>query len=61
MSLQFRALLDMVDTAVNPGAVSQAIRFFALDNGFEHHAYLSLKDPRRDISATIRKPGSRSI
>lgn len=43
MSLQFRALLDMVDTAVNPGAVSQAIRFFALDNGFENHAYLSLE------------------
>jgi LuxR family transcriptional activator of conjugal transfer of Ti plasmids len=43
MSLQFRALLDMVDTAVNQSALSQAIRFFALDHGFQHHAYLSLE------------------
>lgn len=43
MGLQFRALLDMLDTAVNPAALSQAIRFFAEDNGFEHHAYLCLE------------------
>jgi len=42
MTIQFRALLDMVDTAVSRSAASRAVKSFALGNGFANHAILEL-------------------
>lgn len=43
MTMQFRTLLDMVDTAVSHRAISQAMASFSNANGFEHHAFLELQ------------------
>ncbi|QEE43347.1 LuxR family transcriptional regulator (plasmid) [Rhizobium sp. WL3] len=42
MTVQFRTLLDMVDTAVSGSAISRAMNSFALGNGFANHAFLEL-------------------
>ncbi len=42
MTVQFRTLLDMVDTAVSRRAISRTMKLFALRNGFAHHAFLEL-------------------
>jgi LuxR family transcriptional regulator, activator of conjugal transfer of Ti plasmids len=42
MTVQFRTLLDIVDTAASRSAISQALTAFADGNGFSHHAFLDL-------------------
>lgn len=46
MSISFRALLDLVDTASTSRALGHALSCFAQLHGFRQHAYLSLQDTR---------------
>lgn len=43
MTIKFRGLLDVVDTAANARSISQAMNAFANENGFSHHAFLDLQ------------------
>jgi LuxR family transcriptional regulator, activator of conjugal transfer of Ti plasmids len=43
MTITFRGLLDMIDTAANARSISQAMNAFAKANGFSHHAFLDLQ------------------
>jgi LuxR family transcriptional regulator, activator of conjugal transfer of Ti plasmids len=43
MTIKFRGLLDMVDTAANVRSLSQAVNAFANASGFSHYAFLDLQ------------------
>lgn len=42
MSLEFRALSDMIETTSSHASLARALSFFASSNGYRYYAYLSL-------------------